>query len=290
MLLRLSRADSAQVSGLVGSNIDARGRPIKLSPSILRRGFKPYKDYRNAEAGGVFVTCDRNLLPVAMMLPLDGHSTQAERFIAQAAAPAPLRKRLWKQIVRAKIAAQGRLLQRLHGDDAGLAALAAMVRSGDTANVEARASRRYWKRLFDDPTFRRRRETDDQNRMLNYGYAVLRAIVARAICAAGLHPTLGLHHHNRYNAFCLADDLIEPLRPLVDRAVVEAMSECDGRTELDKKAKHLLLSALTGRVMVGGEQRTLFDATARVAASLADVYLGQAKQLDLPESLELPEF
>ena len=126
--------------------------------------------------------------------------------------------------------------------------------------------------------------------MLNYGYAVLRAIVARAICAAGLHPSLGLHHHNRYNAFCLADDLIEPLRPLVDRAVVEAMEACDGRTELDKKAKHLLLSALTGRVMVGGEQRTLFDATARVASSLAEAYLGQAKKLDLPESLELPEF
>ena len=236
-----------------------------------------------AEAGGVFVACDGRNLPVGMMLPLAAHNTQAERFAAQARAPLPMRKRLWRQIVRAKIKAQAALLVELRRGDFGLKPLVALVQSGDPSNVEARAARRYWPQLFADLDFRRHRENEDQNILLNYGYAVLRAIVARAVCAAGLHPSLGIHHHNRYNAFCLADDLMEPYRPAVDRAVVEYMSTHDEVYKLEAAAKQHIIGELTGRYEVDGQQRTLFDTAARMASSLADVFLGDAEELELPD-------
>ncbi len=149
--------------------------------------------------------------------------------------------------------------------------------------MEARAARRYWPRLFADLNFRRHRENEDQNILLNYGYAVLRAIVARAIRAAGLHPSLGIHHHNRYNPFCLADDLMEPFRPAVDRSVAEYMSTHDAACKLEAAAKQHIISDLTGRYMVDGEQRTLFDSAARLASSLADVFMGSREELDLPD-------
>ena len=218
-----------------------------------------------------------------MFLPLAVHCTQAERFAAQARAPLPKCKRLWQQLVRAKIRAQAEMLLDLHGTDHGLAALVTRVRSGDPTNVEAWAARRYWARLFIETDFRRHREDEDQNLLLNYGYAVLRAIVARAICGAGLHPSLGLHHHNRYNAFCLADDLMEPFRPTVDRSVAEYVATHDAVRELEAAAKQHIIADLTGRYLVNGEQRTLFDTAARVASSLADVFLGRAQELELPD-------
>jgi len=236
-----------------------------------------------AEAGGAFVACNRKNLPVGMFLPLRGHHTQAERFLAQAHAPQPMRKRLWQQLVRAKIRAQARTLPDLYGPDPGLGALVPLVRSGDPANVEARAAQRYWPHLFDNLNFRRHRENEDQNLLLNYGYAVLLAIVARAICAAGLHPSLGVHHHNRYNVFCLADDLMEPFRPTVDRSVAAYCAEHDAFCEIEAAAKQHLLGDLTGRYLVAGEQRTLFDTVARLATSLAGGFLGQTKELELPE-------
>jgi CRISPR-associated protein Cas1 len=236
-----------------------------------------------AAAGGVFVTCDGRNLPVGMMLPLALHHTQAERFAAQARAPLPTRKRLWRQIVRAKIEAQAALLVELRGMDFGLRPLVARVRSGDTSNVEALAARRYWPHVFADLDFRRHRENEDQNILLNYGYAVLRAIVARAICAAGLHPSLGIHHHNRYNAFCLADDLMEPYRPAVDRAVAEYVSTHDPFYKLEAAAKQHIIGELTARYEMDGQQRTLFDTAARMASSLADIFLGTAEELELPD-------
>jgi CRISP-associated protein Cas1 len=236
-----------------------------------------------ATAGGVFVTCNGQNLPVGMLLPLAAHGTQAERFAAQARAKVPVRKRLWQQIVRAKIMAQAALLTELRGTDFGLRALAARVHSGDPHNIEARAARRYWPRLFADAAFRRHRENEDQNILLNYGYAVLRAIVARAICAAGLHPSLGIHHHNRYNAFSLADDLMEPFRPTVDRSVAEYMSTRDEPYRLEAAAKQHIIGELTGRYIVDGRQRTLFDTAARMASSLADVFLGNTEELELPD-------
>jgi CRISP-associated protein Cas1 len=236
-----------------------------------------------AAAGGVFVTCDGHSLPIGMLLPLAANTTQAERFAAQARASAPICKRLWQQIARAKICTQAALLKRLHGDDFGLSAMAARVHSGDPANIEAQAARRYWPHLFANPQFRRNRELSDQNMLLNYGYAVLRAIVARAICAAGLHPSLGLHHHNRYNAFCLADDLMEPFRPTVDHAVVEYMQFHSEPYRIETSAKQNIIGELTSRYDFSGEQRTLFDVATRMASSLADVFLGKAEKLALPD-------
>lgn len=236
-----------------------------------------------AEAGGAFIACNRQHLPVGMFLPLVAHHAQTERFAAQASASLPLRKRLWRQIVRAKIAAQAETLRELYGTDHGLAALVPLVRSGDTSNVEARAARRYWPRLFDDLRFRRDPDNEDQNLLLNYGYAVLRAIVARALCGAGLHPSLGLHHHNRENPFCLADDLMEPYRPTVDKAVVEYMSTHDAPYGLESSAKQAIVAALTGRFLLDGQQRTLFDMAAATAGSLVEVFMGRGTRLDLPQ-------
>ena len=236
-----------------------------------------------AELGGSVVICDQKYLPVAMMLPVQAHSTQAERFAKQARASLPTRKRLWQQIVRAKIGNQGRLLEELHGDDAGLLAMVERVRSGDAGQLESQASRRYWPLLFADARFRRGSERPDQNSHLNYGYAVLRAIVARAVCAAGLHPSFGLKHHNRYDAFCLADDLMEPLRPLVDRAVYFWVQDHDPKEPLDKQCKAHLIGEIQRRYESGGEERTLFDVAGRTATSLARALLGESNAMEIPD-------
>jgi CRISPR-associated protein Cas1 len=238
---------------------------------------------RLAEAGVPLVVCDDHRMPTAMMLPLEGHFTQAERFERQIAASLPMRKRLWRDIVRAKVRAQGRLLARVRGDDGGLERLAEKVLSGDTGNIEARAARLYWPLLF-GPDFARRRDAEDQNRLLNYGYAVLRAAVSRAICASGLHPSLGLQHHNRYDAFRLADDLMEPLRPLVDEAVVGVVEKAGPGAPLDAETKSALLAILTSRVKTGRERRVLPDALGHYAASLADVFGGVRRALVIPEA------
>ena len=236
-----------------------------------------------AESGGSFIACDRRRLPVGMFLPLVSHHVQTERFAAQARAAEPLKKRLWKQVVQAKIHAQAKALEHLYGTDHGLRQLVPLVRSGDPANIEARAARRYWPRLFADLDFRRHRENEDQNLLLNYGYAVLRAIVGRAVCAAGLHPSLGIHHHNRYDAFCLADDLMEPFRPTVDLAVVEYCAEHDDLYGIEASAKQKIIGQLTARRLVDGRQLTLFDSAARTASSLADTFLAKADGLVLPD-------
>ena len=222
-----------------------------------------------AESGGAFVACNRHYLPVGLFLPLVAHFAQAERFAAQARRPTPPQTALEADRPR-EDPLQARTLQVLYGSDCGLLALVSQVRSGDTSNVEARA-RRYWPQLFLDVEFRRNRDNQDQNLLLNYGYAVLRAIIARAICAAGLHPSLGIHHHNRYNAYCLADDLMEPFRPIVDLAVVEYIGEHDEPYGVEAAAKQHLLARLTRRYLVDGAQRTLFDTVTRLAGSLADV-------------------
>lgn len=233
-------------------------------------------------AGAIFIACDERHMPVSMLLPLSSHSIQTERFAAQAAASAPLKKQAWKQIVRAKIQAQARLLEVRTGNDRGLSALASAVRSGDPANLEAQAARIYWREVFGTCEFRRDSDREGLNACLNYGYAVLRAIVARALCGAGLHPSLGVHHHNRYDTFCLADDLMEPFRPLVDTEVAKLMDARGPDVPLDREAKQGLLAPLMGRFTAEGESRTLFDWANRVASSLVSVIEGSGERLEIP--------
>jgi CRISPR-associated protein Cas1 len=236
-----------------------------------------------AESGAAFIACDERHHPAAMLLPLHGHYVQGERIALQVEAPKPRLNRVWQQVVRAKIRAQARLLSGLHGSDGGLGALVTRVQSADRSNVEAQAARRYWPLLFGDPAFRRDRDAADQNRLLNYGYVVLRSVVARGICAAGLHPSIGIHHHNRYDAFRLADDLMEPLRPRVDREVAIMVAEHGGEVEMAGSAKARLVEAVLGDVVLDGETRLMPDAVSRMSASLVDVLAGERRALAIPD-------
>lgn len=238
-------------------------------------------------AGAILVCCDERHHPVSMLLPVEGHSTQTERFQAQASAGAPVKKRVWQELVREKLRMQGEVLRRLRGEDGGIGAMAAKVRSGDPENLEASGAQRYWPRLFGDTGFRRGNDAEPRNGLLNYGYAILRAITARAVCAAGLHPSLGVNHSNRYNAFCLADDLMEPLRPLIDLRVAELCQDwTPEQWPLNKTSKLALLSAAAARYAVEGERRTLFDIQARRASRLAAVLTG-AEEAFRCEQIEL---
>lgn len=235
--------------------------------------------------GGSLVVCDDRHLPVGIMLPLDVNHEQTKRTRAQIVASRPTAKRLWAQIVRTKIRAQARVLESRTGNDAGLREIAKRVRSGDPENVEATAAQRYWPRVFNDPLFRRRRDAPDQNRLLNYGYAVLRAAVGRAVCAAGLHPSLGIHHHGRTNPWVLADDLMEPYRPLVDYETAQLIAELGSDIGLTPSVKHRLIGILHERLLSDGENRTTIDWIGRSASSLARVYLGERQLIAFPKGL-----
>lgn len=241
--------------------------------------------------GASLVVCDDSHLPVGMMLPLGINTEQTKRILAQASAHRPTAKRLWQHIIRCKIRAQAHTLELHVGDDAGLRALVKNVRSGDPENVESTASQRYWPRIFNDPQFRRRPEREDQNRLLNYGYAVIRAAVGRALCASGLHPSLGIHHHGRNNAWVLADDLMEPYRPLIDDEVAEIVGEFGADMALDKSIKPRLIGVLHARLPhpsrgSGIENRTVLDWIGRTTASLAQIYVGTE---DTPPKVFYPE-
>lgn len=220
-----------------------------------------------AERGAMMVLCAANHAPVAMMVPIEGHHGQNARFRVQWDTPLPFRKRAWQAVVQAKIRNQGSLLSALGRQEGqALLLMAERVKSGDTANAEAQAARRYWPALMGQD-FRRDRDADGANALLNYGYTVMRAAVARAAIAAGLHPTIGLHHANRLNAFALADDLVEPFRPLVD-ATVHRMVE-EGVGELDGPAKARLASLLSADLDLQGSTTPASVAIQRLAQSLA---------------------
>jgi len=237
------------------------------------------------EHGGAILACNQSRLPVGLMLPTDAHHAQVPRFAEQARMALPTKKRLWQQIVRAKIRMQASVLEVHTERDSGLRALVGNVRSGDPSNIEAQAAKRYWRALM-GPKFRRRYDGGGVNALLNYGYAVMRAMVGRAICAAGLHPSLGLHHHNRENSYCLADDLGEPFRPMVDDVVRRHVTDADAtEPECDKEGKRALLEGLTARFTHQGESRTLFDLARRAAQSLVRVLLKESRDLDLPQEL-----
>jgi CRISPR-associated protein Cas1 len=228
-----------------------------------------------AKAGGAVLLCDEKCLPIAELLPLQSHALHSERLRKQVETKEPLKKRLWQQIVQAKLRTQAELLQRLRGADYGLAAMARMVRSGDADNLEGQGARRYWSLLFEGSGFVRDREARDQNRFLNYGYAIVRAQVARAICSTGLNPSLGLHHHNRYDALPLADDLIEPFRVFVDEKVVELLKEHDPLDEMTTSVRRELIGVLHRRVDYEGESLLLSHAIQKCAQRLVAILLGE---------------
>lgn len=230
------------------------------------------------------VTCDKRHLPVGLMLPLEGHTVQSERFRDQINASLPLRKQLWQQTVQQKILNQAALLRELHNAETGnMFHWAADVRSGDSTNLEGRAAAYYWKKMFPDlDDFTRERYGDEPNAFLNYGYAILRATVARALVSSGLLPTLGIHHHNRYNAYCLADDIMEPYRPYVDRLVVQTMQLYPDISEVTTDIKRNLLSIPTLDVVIGGQRSPLMVAVSQTTASLARCFAGEARKITYP--------
>lgn len=223
-----------------------------------------------AERGAPIVFCAANHSPVAVTLPLEGHHAQNARFRAQWDASKPLAKQLWRRIVSAKIAMQGALLaaRGVTGADA-FPLMARRVKSGDSDNLEAQAARRYWPLLM-GVEFRRDRDSPGSNALLNYGYAVLRATVARAVVAAGLHPTVGINHANRGNAFALADDLVEPFRLLVDALVVTIATR--GIDSLDVALKRRFAQLIAFDVRIGGEVSPISIAAVRLAQSLARAF------------------
>jgi CRISPR-associated protein Cas1 len=240
-----------------------------------------------ADAGAAVALCGGNHTPVSLMLPLAGNAVQTERFRAQLSAGAPLKKQLWHQIVACKLRQQSAVLGAVTAADAGLAAMARQVRSGDATNLEAQAAARYWPRLF-GRDFHRRRDGPPPNNLLNYGYMALRAATARALVVAGLLPTVGIHHRNRYNAFCLADDLMEPYRPYVDLVVVEMDRAGMSEQSLGREQKAHLLGVLNHGVAVAGRRTPLLLALQATASSLERSFAARRAALALPDGLPAP--
>jgi CRISPR-associated protein Cas1 len=232
-----------------------------------------------SERGIPVVLCGRNHMPAAIVWPVDGHHLQTGRMNDQVNASLPLKKRLWAQIVRAKILAQGAALASVGAPSGGFYLLSRKVRSGDPDNVEAEAARRYWPLLLGSE-FRRDTDSGGVNGLLNYGYAVLRAGVARAVMAAGLHPAFGLMHSNRLNPMVLVDDLMEPFRPTVDREVVRLVGR--GVTEVDKESKPELARITIIDLHTNLGLSPLMTCAERLAQSLARAFAGESDMLDLP--------
>ena len=238
-----------------------------------------------AKRGAAVVLCGSNYLPVAWVWPLEGHHIQALRMRCQLEASLPLRKRLWQATVRAKIGQQQMTLEMLGKFDGDLDELARRVRSGDPENMEAQAARRYWPLLF-GPDFQRERFGEMPNPLLNYGYTVLRAATARAVAAAGLHPSLGIHHHNRYDAMCLVDDLMEPFRPAVDYAVARLVES--GCAEVTPDAKRTLVGVLAADMRTERGTTPLETCLERAAQSLAQSFEDQRAALTFPDRMIPP--
>ena len=216
-----------------------------------------------------------------MLIPLAGHHNQGRQMRAQADAKTPLRKRLWADLVRAKIRAQAEVLALTDQPTERLLRLASEVRSGDTTNREAAAAQAYWPALF-GPEFRRDRASGNTNAMLNYGYAVLRAAAARAIVAAGLHPSLSLHHVSDGDALSLADDVMEPFRPAIDLAVFDLVRSGANMDTFGTKAD--LVAVLQTDYETSKGRTPLAQALVRLCQSLACCFNGEARKLDLPDS------
>lgn len=233
-----------------------------------------------AKRGTPVVLCGANHHPEAVIWPLSGHHAQGARMRAQWEAPKPVIKQLWKLIVSAKIRMQAAALDAFGQNAEGLKRIATTVKSGDPTNIEAQAARRYWPMMM-GKEFRRNRNIDGANAMLNYGYTVLRAATSRAIVGAGLHPTIGLHHHNRSNAFALSDDLMEPFRPIVDCAVKGLLAA--GHDMVTSEVKHTLARLISYDLDFGDSRKPLSTAIEKLTYSLATSFENGKASLELPK-------
>lgn len=230
------------------------------------------------------ITCDDTHHPTGMLFSLDGNSLQSQKFQAQVEATVPLKKQLWQQTVMCKIENQAALLLHEREEYKILQNYAREVKSGDSENHEAKAAAYYWKRIFPDfLEFRRERYGPPPNNLLNYGYAILRALVARSLTASGLLPTLGIHHRNQYNAYCLADDIMEPYRPFVDKVVCQIIRGNGKFLEMTPSMKKLLLEIPAMDVQIDGQKSPLMNAVQRTTASLSKCYEGKGRKILYPE-------
>ena len=230
------------------------------------------------------ITCDAQHLPQGLMLNLNTHHKQVAQMRYQLAASQSLKDRLWKQTIRAKILNQAALLKINNIPAQNMVRWANKVQNGDPANFEGRASAYYWKSLFTDliSKFKRGRFEGEPNNLLNYGYAILRATIARALMVSELLPTLGCHHSNQYNSYCLADDLMEPYRPFVDQLVLELVRSEEDYADLTPKLKQALLKIPVVDVSINGQTSPLMLAAQQSAACLAKCYAKEKKHLKLP--------
>ena len=241
------------------------------------------------ENNSAVITCDNRSMPVGLMLPLCGNSVQSERFRDQIDASLPLKKQLWQQTIKAKIRNQAAILTHWTSKETGcMRRWENDVKSGDPDNLEGRAAAYYWKTLFSDfdelKDFTRDRDGIYPNNILNYGYAILRAVVARALVSSGMLPTLGIHHHNRYNVYCLADDIMEPYRPYVDEIVFAIVKEFDGKEQdMTKDIKAKLLSIPITEVVINGKRSPLMVAASQTTASLYRCFNGELRRIAYPE-------
>jgi CRISPR-associated protein Cas1 len=232
------------------------------------------------------ITTGASHLPIGLFLPLMGNSLQSERFRAQIEASVPLRKQLWQQTIQQKIWNQAKVLQQVRGNPAKqMITWSNEVRSGDSDNREAVAAAFYWKEMFPDiEDFCRDRYGKSPNNLLNYGYAILRCVVARSLVASGLLPTLGIHHKNRYNAYCLADDIMEPYRPIVDKLIVQKLEELgEYPQELTTELKTALLVIPVLDTYIDGKRSPLMNAVAITTTSLYRCYAGENRKVLYPE-------
>ena len=231
-----------------------------------------------------FITCDNRHHPTGLMLNLDGHTLQSQKFQAQLEASVPLKKQLWQQTVSAKIDNQATMLESVNIGAKNLRNWAMEVKSGDSEHHEATAAAFYWKNIFPIfPSFKREREGIPPNNLLNYGYAILRAVVARNIVASGLLPTFGIFHKNQYNAYCLADDIMEPYRPFVDKTVWNIVRMNGSFLEITPGMKKQLLNIPAMDVMINEEKSPLMVAVQKTTASLAKCFEGKQRKILYPE-------
>lgn len=229
------------------------------------------------------ITCDSHHLPAGLLLPLDNHNLQSERFREQINASEPLRKQMWQQTIVSKINSQAYVLRRQNIECRNMEMWAKSVRSGDSDNLEGRAAAYYWRNIFGDSDFVRGQFGDMPNGLLNYGYSIMRAMMARALVAAGLLPTLGIHHHSRYDAYCLADDIMEPYRAFVDLQVLDMWKRYGDVEELSPALKKELLSLATIDVQIEAHRSPMMIAMQTTANSVQRCFSGVSRKIIYPD-------